>query len=147
MALYQLVYRSKASHPFTQDELLALLGKARQHNSEKNITGILLYGYNHFIQLLEGEDELVRELYFQRIHRDPRHHSVKILQESPVKKRLFAQWSMGFRHFDPERVQYIAGFIDPDGPSEYGRKLLAPLEIAEAMEMLALEVAGKGPDD
>lgn len=147
MALYQLVYRSKASTPFSQNDLLALLGKARNFNSERNITGILLYGYNHFIQLLEGDDEVVRDLYFNRIYRDPRHHSAKILQESFVPKRLFSQWAMGFRNFDPQRVQYLAGFIDPDGQSEFGRNLLAPLQITDALEMLSLDLKGKEQDD
>ncbi len=147
MALYQLIYRSKASQPFTQEELVALLGTARTFNTERDITGILLYGYNHFIQLLEGDDEVVRELYFHRIYRDPRHHSLKILQEGFVKKRLFSQWAMTFQHFDPQRAQYLAGFIDPDEQSEYGRNLLGPLQITDAMEMLSLDLNGKGQDD
>lgn len=144
MALYQLVYRSKATNVFSQNELLDLLEKARGFNTGRSITGILLYGYNHFIQLLEGDDEVVRELYFHRIYHDPRHHSLRILQESFIKERLFSQWAMAFRNFDPNKVQYMAGFIDPDGESEYGRNLLAPLQITDALEMLSLELKGKG---
>ncbi len=143
MALYQLIYRSKARIRPSDVALSALLQQCREKNTPKNITGILLYGYGMFIQLLEGDDELVRELYYEHIANDPRHYDMKVLQEGFVPKRLFQDWSMAFRTHEPQRYLSQPGFVDPDTPSVYGRRLLSPLMTMEAMEMLSAEVHGK----
>jgi Sensors of blue-light using FAD len=143
MALYQIVYRSKATAPFAEDDLVALLEKARSHNAGKNISGLLLYGYNQFFQLLEGDDELVKDLFFNRINNDSRHGAVKVLQEGYTAKRLFGQWAMAFRPLDAKRAKLLEGFVDPDVQSEYGRNLLAPLKMTDALEMLSMEVESR----
>lgn len=147
MALYQLVYRSRATAPFSDDMLVELLKKARKHNQEKHISGILLYGYNSFIQLLEGDDDVVRDLYYNYIFHDPRHQDLKVLQETYPSKRLFSKWAMAFRPIDKERVSFLAGFVDPDIQSEYGRNLLAPLRLTDAIESLARDVEQRRQDE
>jgi Sensors of blue-light using FAD len=140
MALYHLVYRSRAVAPFPDDMLVELLKEARKHNQEKHISGILLYGYGSFIQLLEGDDDVIRDLYYNHIFYDPRHCDLKILQESYPSKRLFSKWAMAFRPLDKNRIGFLAGFVDPDIESEYGRNLLAPLRLTDAIESLARDV-------
>lgn len=146
MALYQLVYRSKPAVPFSDGDLIVLLEAARSFNAAHNISGILLYGYNTFIQLIEGDDDVIRGLYYQHIYHDIRHHSLKVLQETYIEKRRFERWSMAFRPLDKERLRFLNGFIDPDIPSEYGRNLLSPLQITEAMETLAHDLDKRGPE-
>jgi hypothetical protein len=68
---------------------------------------------------------------------------MKVLQEGFVPKRLFQDWSMAFRTHEPQRYLSQPGFVDPDTPSVYGRRLLSPLMTMEAMEMLSAEVHGK----
>ena len=140
MALYQLIYRSKARTRPSDVALAELLQQCREKNTPKNISGILLYGYGMFIQLLEGDDELVRELYYQHIANDPRHYDMKVLSEGFVNNRLFQNWSMAFRAYEPDRFLSQPGFVDPDTPSVYGRSLLSPLMTMEAMEMLSMDV-------
>jgi hypothetical protein len=139
MTLYNLIYRSQASYPFSDSELTGLLAECRIKNAQSNISGILLYGYGFFIQLLEGNKHEIKEL-FERIAADTRHHSVKVLREGPAEKRLYAQWAMAFRPYDPEAVIQMPGYIDPDTTSVYGRNLLSPLQTLQAMEMLSMEV-------
>ena len=53
------------------------------------------------MQLLEGDDHLVRQL-FKVIKRDERHHRITLLFEVPVTERDFAGWSMAYRNLEVE---------------------------------------------
>lgn len=140
MALYHLIYRSQETFPFNDEALTKLLMECRMKNIQKNISGILLYGYGFFIQMLEGDEQDVLSLYHEKILNDPRHNNLKILNEGPSYKRLYAEWAMAFRPYDPETVLDVQGYVNPDKQSVYGRNLLSPLKTLEAMELLSLEV-------
>ncbi len=144
MALLHLIYQSRANSPFDDSSVLKLLESSRGFNSAHDISGILLYGYGTFLQMLEGDDDLLRALYYEKISTDPRHHSLKVLKEDYVKKRLFAQWAMAFRPLNKTMMKGIPGYVDPDTPSAYGRSLLAPLRTIELMEHLSMEVKRRG---
>ena len=98
MGLYHLIYQSQASTPFTDAELMALLLWSRTYNRQMHITGLLLHTpEGRFLQILEGEDADVRQLYYQHILADPRHCQCQVLGEDNCAERSFADWSMGFR--------------------------------------------------
>ena len=64
MNLIELVYVSKAGKRLNQDELEGILSKARKNNTDTDITGLLLYdGYGTFIQVLEGPEPAVENLF------------------------------------------------------------------------------------
>ena len=107
--MFQLVYLSSASQPFSEDGLIALLTQARQNNVAHGLTGMLLYKDGNFMQVLEGDEAEVRRL-FHTIEQDPRHHGTTVLLEEPIQARLFADWSMGFRHLSDADVQKIEGY-------------------------------------
>lgn len=144
MALYHLIYRSKARTRPNDAELTALLQQCRENNTPKQISGILLYGHGIFVQLLEGDDECVKDLYYNHIALDPRHYDMKVLREGGISRRLYTNWSMAFRVYEPDRFLSSPGFVDPDQPSIYGRSLLSPLLTMEAMEALSLDVQRRG---
>jgi FAD-dependent sensor of blue light len=60
----QLLYTSKATHPFTDNELKHLPELARPNNTGKFITGMLLYCNSHFIELLEGNEADLLALFY-----------------------------------------------------------------------------------
>lgn len=70
-----LVYVSSAVKLFSSAELQQLLRGARENNSSRDITGMLLYKDGNFMQVLEGEKEPVLALR-DRISRDPRRFTV-----------------------------------------------------------------------
>lgn len=144
MTVFQLIYRSKASAYFSDDDLIQLLRQCRTKNIEKKVTGLLLYGYGSFIQLLEGEEKVVRDLYAHRIALDPRHRDPVILHQRHVPKRLFKDWSMAFRPLDARRVHQLRGYLDPEQSSESGKNLLAPLRLLELMQGFAFEMHRRG---
>ncbi|MEM6333880.1 MAG: BLUF domain-containing protein [Planctomycetota bacterium] len=91
--LTQLVYVSDATQEMPADELDRLEERSKQRNAEDRITGLLLYGGGHFLQVLEGPTNLVNATY-ARIQIDPRHTHLRQIVYQPVEKRKFGEWSM-----------------------------------------------------
>ncbi|MDP3388648.1 MAG: phosphate-starvation-inducible PsiE family protein, partial [Methylococcaceae bacterium] len=81
------------------------------HNSAKNITGILLFSNNTFLQVLEGDEASVNSMY-ALIEKDPRHTDITIIEKQPIIERAFPYWSMGFESVDSNQLSAIPGFND-----------------------------------
>ncbi|WP_046243805.1 BLUF domain-containing protein, partial [Hymenobacter terrenus] len=97
MSLHYLSYQSVALQPFSDEALQDLLAKARVYNIAHQVSGMLLYRDGQFVQVLEGEEDVLRELY-TKIQRDPRHTNVVTLVDEPLPQRKFSAWSMAYRH-------------------------------------------------
>jgi Sensors of blue-light using FAD len=111
MSTYCFVYTSVSKHKWADDDLNNLLNKSRHKNASHNISGMLLYLDPFFIQILEGEEQLVNEL-FNTIKQDPRHYKVSLIYKKPIEERSFADWSMGFNVLNKEKIANIKGFSD-----------------------------------
>lgn len=101
--MFQLLYTSKAVKPFQDYEIGKLLEIARLNNSKKAITGMLLYCNGNFIQLLEGNEPDLRDL-FDVISKDSRHADVNIVMESKIDRPQFPDWSMGYKFLTPQQL-------------------------------------------
>ncbi len=108
MSLYTLLYHSKAIMEYDRYALQALLTYARLNNQKQQITGILLYSNGYFIQVLEGEEDVVKTLYRQ-IQNDSRHIDVTTILQEPLKERLFPDWTMGYKEIAEEELRNIPG--------------------------------------
>lgn len=107
--MFQLIYCSSARHLLSKQELVDILIKARDKNSRLGITGMLLYKDGNFMQLLEGEENIVRKLY-ETIVRDKRHHQVTLLISEAAEERLFPDWTMGFQDLSDPELDLLPGF-------------------------------------
>jgi len=93
------------------DDIAALLTHARANNERYGITGALLYHRDRFIQIVEGEDEVVRAR-FAVIAADPRHSNIVTMREKVIVERQFPEWTMGFRDLSDESMRELTGFED-----------------------------------
>jgi hypothetical protein len=112
----QLIYTSIAAHNFTDEELDELLATSSSNNAIKKVTGMLLYGNGKFMQVLEGEADVV-DAFLQKIVADRRHTKLNVLVRTPIKQRDFHSWSMGFRRTDRDCIgdlQNFSAFFDED---------------------------------
>jgi hypothetical protein len=123
--LFQIVYVSSAVRPFSTDELIKLLDKARPRNLAAGVTGMLLYHDGNFIQLLEGPEESVRKTH-ERIRKDPRHTGLITLVHKQAQERYFSDWSMGFKKVSLNEAKQIPGFTDFLFHTERGQAESAP---------------------
>lgn len=108
---YQLLYTSRAARPLGDADLAAILMASRDRNADRDITGLLLYGEQHFFQLLEGAEDAVRAL-FARIRTDRRHEALTVIATRQLDRRGFPGWSMGFRSVGGRDVANLPGFHD-----------------------------------
>jgi hypothetical protein len=69
--MHHIVYMSQATDHLTPITLVTLLMQARTLNERQHVTGALVYGHGQFMQVIEGEEAVVKNLY-ERIARDPR---------------------------------------------------------------------------
>ncbi|WP_028025253.1 BLUF domain-containing protein [Enterovibrio calviensis] len=106
--LRQLVYISSGEHPFSELELSNMLASMRKNNEEIGVTGMLLYKDGDFIQVIEGEEDVLYPL-FDVICHDHRHYSIVELMRKSITKRQFSNWSMGFHHINNDDPR-LAGF-------------------------------------
>lgn len=93
--MHQVIYSSAAVTPFTETELGQLLARARVNNERLGISGLLLYDDGSFLQVLEGDQQVIEQLY-ETIGQDKRHHRVVSLLRREIDERHFGQWRMGF---------------------------------------------------
>ena len=105
--LYELIYSSVATHTISSEDIAEILRTARDFNTKNNITGCLLYHNNEFIQILEGEKKIVKDLY-DRINRDKRHFNSLLLAEGEKDERTFNNWSMAFHELSSIDVKDIS---------------------------------------
>lgn len=94
-ALLEIVYSSETPNPLEADEVRALLDHARKKNAEWNVTGLLCYDHQRFLQIIEGETDVILDL-FHAIQNDPRHTNIRILHEGDIEERAFSDWKMAY---------------------------------------------------
>lgn len=117
--VFSLVYSSTTDHDWTQDELVGLLTDSRDWNVEHDVTGLLLYRDCVFMQLLEGDEAVVRGL-FARIAADRRHQDVNVMWTGEAPRRRFADWSMAFRELGEQPVHEVGYRGAPGTPLDRG---------------------------
>ena len=94
--IYCLCYISKKSSHLNYDNIQEIVSYSQDNNTAKQITGVLISYKKHFLQYLEGDSIEVYAL-FSKIKNDSRHSEIHMLQYSPIKKRMFSDWSMAYK--------------------------------------------------
>jgi len=112
--MFELIYVSTATKLMTKDDLQTILMESMRHNSDNNITGILLYDQGSFCQVLEGSKKEVLSI-FKKIKKDKRHFNVVTISEKEIENREFSAWSMRFINLDLYDRQMINGYQNISG--------------------------------
>ncbi|WP_158974601.1 BLUF domain-containing protein [Cellulophaga sp. L1A9] len=93
--MFELSYKSVAGLELSKEDILAIRDTAIRTNEEHDITGCLVFYNNHFIQILEGNEVLVKKV-FSKIAEDNRHSNIQVLYEGEKDQRFFPDWNMAF---------------------------------------------------
>ena len=131
-ALLEIVYSSETPTPLEADEVRALLHHARQKNAKWNVTGLLCYDHQRFLQIIEGETDVILDL-FHAIQNDPRHTNVRILHEGDIEARAFDDWKMAYEPVPSGLLPTLTRAIhkqplveqDPSNGMSAGRRIFA----------------------
>lgn len=103
--LNYLLYCSEAAPKLETQNVINILISARRFNEAHELTGILCFTGDHFVQLLEGElGALTAAL--QRIRSDARHTNIDVRRLRPCQSCRFGRWHMAFA--SAERLAQLA---------------------------------------
>lgn len=110
--LLRMVYVSTSATPVSktggalQVDVGRILMQSRKNNPKIEVGGVLYFSNNYFFQCLEGEQDVVNDLY-QRISTDPRHKDIQTLSVKRINQRMFSNWSMKYVTTEDQVVQLI----------------------------------------
>ncbi|MGP3591923.1 diguanylate phosphodiesterase [Vagococcus sp. WN89Y] len=116
--LATLIYRSQPTGAFDPSGLAELVGKAWLQNVQLQVTGILLFDGEHFLQVLEGPLASVNTV-FARINHDTRHHNVVELLRDFAPHRRFANHGMLLLDLQKQRPAAVLRAILRFGTLKY----------------------------
>lgn len=85
---YAIIYVSTASRELEQSEIVELLDQTEVRNNQLGVHGLLIYSEGNFFEVLEGEKELIIDLFLS-IKEDDRHKNIITIAEQPIKDKLF----------------------------------------------------------
>lgn len=94
--LFRLVYLSRPVNRFTDEDFDDIESKSVEANSARDVTGLLIVNEERVLQILEGREDAVRELY-SKIEADPRHSIIKLLDPVEDDVRYLLTWNMVVR--------------------------------------------------
>lgn len=112
IALQEIIYVSTLAADAPIRVVADIAMKARCHNKDADITGLLIFDGLHFCQQLEGVAAKVAEV-MARIRLDLRHHDVSIVYQGPLERRRFSRFSLGYTSAEDiellERLRQLQG--------------------------------------
>lgn len=103
--LRQLVYRSRATHKMSEQDIDKIVADSVPFNKANNVTGLLLFDGEFFFQILEGEGEIIHGL-FEHIKTDPRHTNIVKVLDSACAQREFGKWNLRTLILNPDNQCY-----------------------------------------
>lgn len=90
-----MIYVSEAAVGTSIEEVEAILKVARRNNHANDLSGMLLFDRQSFLQCLEGDAEKLTRL-LGSLAKDARHQRMKLLHFGAASERHFCDWTMGF---------------------------------------------------
>ncbi len=72
-------------------------------NELNNVYGVLIYHQGKFLQIIEGEDQTINDL-FKKIEVDPRHYSIIKILDEPINTYHFKTYKTGFNIVNTPRL-------------------------------------------
>lgn len=119
--MHQIVYVSAATEPMNASALEHLLKQCHRNNEAYDLTGLLIYKDERFMQALEGPKDNVKHMY-ATIREDERHTGVIQMAGHTIEERDFPGWPMGFRvenDPDPADMKGFTPLMDEDYLAEH----------------------------
>ena len=143
--LYTIIYTSTGIG-ISEEDLKDILKASNNSNRYAGITGILLYGQDEFIQVLEGPKDAVMRTY-TRICQDKRHSEISPLVETPIDKRVFGQWAMAYAALSENSMKSFGGNLGVKSAQELVRLMRDPRHFIGEFVSDAFKQMMDGGDD
>ncbi|PWQ95681.1 BLUF domain-containing protein [Leucothrix arctica] len=109
--LFHLIYASQAVHEFSRQDIVELLSDVKQKNQQLDVHGMLLYDKGSFFHILEGDKEIIHDL-FDQIVKDEKYQKVTKIIFEAIPKMFFSDWSMGYSSLSRSELEQMDGMND-----------------------------------
>ena len=103
MKLHSICYVSTVSDYLDSNGMANLFNEIISKNNAIGITGLLLHSDGNFMQIMEGQKNLVVSLY-ESIKNDPRHHHMIEILSQPIEHRIYENYQTGFSIVNTEKA-------------------------------------------
>lgn len=120
MALQELIYTSLAIPNASHENVADILASSQRNNKMRDVTGLLLFDGDRYIQILEGSPENI-DIIYGAITQDKRHFALELIHRGDIEGRAFTNWRMAYEELP-------VGLLD---------------ELAEKMSVYGMEVTGE----
>ena len=137
MNLTRLVYYSQRN-PSLSMNMPQLMATCHKNNAQMNVTGILHYNGNAFLQVLEGGRAEVSSIY-HRIAADPRHINIILIACNDVRERMFPTWSMGLHEGMDDKTKGI--FLRYFASNQMNPETVSVDSLLDVLQDLSTELA------
>ena len=144
--LVRLLYASRAAEPVTSELIDSILRSSHAHNPALGITGVLCYGGDVYMQVLEGGRSAVNNLY-NKIVRDSRHREVMLLLYQEIAERRFAGWTMGRVNLAKVNPSLLLKYSEHPALDPYAMSGKVSLALLEELISTAAIIGRSEPDD
>lgn len=94
--MHQLIYQSTSRNDVKAEDFQSIAEQSQLANRRSGISGILMVQDRTILQILEGEQAAVRNLY-DKISADPRHQDCHVILKRETEAREFGMQPMAFR--------------------------------------------------
>lgn len=122
-----VVYISNALRLIEKEQLDELFYQSVKNNETNEITGVLLYKEGTFIQILEGEDQILSDM-LKVIERDKRHNNIMIVLDRIITKRLFTNFKTGLSTLNNDlHLSSLESFLKNCKGESHSQSILALL--------------------
>ncbi|KQC33015.1 hypothetical protein AAU57_06540 [Nonlabens sp. YIK11] len=93
--MYSIAYISRANETLTDYEIHEMLLSSERRNNLFGIKGILLFKDGNFLQVLEGDQNQIQELY-DKICEDSRHSNIYEIFNTELRSPIFNEYNSKF---------------------------------------------------
>lgn len=133
--LHTICYISKADPGLTKAMINEIFQITETNNNACNISGILLHSLGNFFQVLEGEEDMLKTLYEDKIKNDTRHSNIYEVYNRSAVNPIFANYISQFKtittHGQLEEIRNYLHSNRSESTSDKLSRLLQPFIIFE----------------
>ena len=115
-----------------RQDLMDILTEAIDFNGRHQVHGVLYYGHGKFFQCLEGDSDIVNQLFYEKITKDPRHSNVVLLDLADIDYVKFSRWNMKYASYDKAMLR----FFSDRGMAEFDPYALQEQRLEEFVDYL-----------
>lgn len=101
--MIRLTYVSRKHDFVSDDDVNSIASNATIFNRENDITGLLICSGKVFFQVLEGNEDAILRLFYEKIYRDKRHSNIIKIQHETISQREYSEWNMKLINLNEDR--------------------------------------------